>query len=38
LQAEPLAEDVGGSSPRGMDLDIGDGSVTVKSEGTEKKL
>jgi chemotaxis protein CheD len=32
------AEDVGGSSPRGMDLDIADGSVTIKSEGTEKKL
>jgi len=32
------AEDVGGSSPRNMYLNIDDGAVTVKSDGLEKKL
>ena len=32
------AEDVGGSSPRNMYMDIEDGSVTVKSNGLEKDL
>jgi chemotaxis protein CheD len=32
------AEDVGGTSPRNMDLDIADGCVTIKSNGLEKKL
>ena len=32
------AEDVGGSLPRNMYLNIDDGTVTVKSNGLEKKL
>lgn len=32
------AEDVGGSSPRNMYLNIADGTVTIKSGGTEKRL
>jgi chemotaxis protein CheD len=31
-------EDVGGSSPRNLYLDINDGSVTVRSNGSDKKL
>lgn len=32
------AEDIGGSSPRNMYLNMGDGSVTVRSVGLEKQL
>ena len=32
------AEDVGGSSPRNMYMNIGDGSVTIRSVGIEKEL
>jgi chemotaxis protein CheD len=32
------AEDVGGNSPRNLYLNMGDGSVTVRSVGLEKKL
>ena len=32
------AEDIGGSSPRNMYLNMGDGSVTVRSVGLEKSL
>lgn len=32
------SKDVGGSSPRNMQLNIADGTVTIKSNGLEKKL
>jgi len=32
------AEDIGGSSPRNMYMNIADGAVTVRSYGLEKKL
>ncbi len=32
------AEDIGGSSPRNMYLNIGDGSLTIRSIGLEKNL
>lgn len=32
------AEDVGGSSPRNMEMDISDGTVTIESNGSKKQL